>query len=98
MNFLITLLVGRGLSELAARLVIYVVIAVLIGGVLLGIRQHYVNEGWRKHAAAVEKQDNRAVEANRRVEEKAQKCSDENGFWDVITQGCKLQEEEEKVR
>jgi len=26
------------------------------------------------------------------VEERTRKCSDDNGFWDVITQGCKLEE------
>ena len=76
------------------RLFIYagLFVAVVVGAV--AIRQHYVNEGWRKHAAAVEKQDNRAVETNRKVEETAQKCTDTNGFWDVITQDCKLMQEE----
>ena len=80
----------------AFRLIMYAVCVVAVIGALLVVRQHYVNEGWRKHAAAVEKQDNRAVEANRRVEEQADKCSNDNGFWDVVTQGCKLQEEESK--
>lgn len=94
MSMLIALLMGRGLSSLAAKAIIYGVIAMLVGGTLLGIRQHYVNLGWKQHKAAVEKQDNRAVEASKRVEEKTEKCSETTGFWDVITQGCKLQEED----
>lgn len=78
------------------RLAIYAVVFVAVVVGALTIRQHYVNEGWRKHAAAVEKQDNRAIAANREVEKKANECSDTNGFWDVITQGCKLQEGEVK--
>lgn len=77
------------------RLVAYAVCVVAVVVALLVVRQHYVDLGWRKHAAAVAKQDDRAVEANKRVEEQADKCSDTNGFWDVVTQGCKLQQEEE---
>lgn len=93
MSFIITLLAGR-VGTLAASAIVYGVIALLIGGTLLGIRQHYVNEGWRNHAAAVEKQDNRAIATNEEVEKQADQCTNENGFWDVITQGCKLQTEE----
>lgn len=95
MSFIITLLAGRVGGEFIAKLIVYGVVTVLIGGTLLTIRQHYVNEGWRKHAAAVERQDNRAIETNKRVDERANKCSDDNGFWDVITQNCKLQEDGE---
>ncbi len=96
MGFLVTLLVGRGLSALAAKAIVYVVIAAIAGGLFLTVTNHYVNKGWYKHKAAVEKQDNRAVEASKQVEEKTQRCSVESGFWDVITQACKLQEEEIK--
>jgi hypothetical protein len=96
MAWLVALLVGRGLSEFVARVIVYALIVAMISGVLLGIRQHYVNLGWYKHKAAVEKQDNKAIDASKEVEQKTQKCSDDNGFWDVITQGCKLQEEESK--
>lgn len=93
MGMLISLLMGRGLSSLVAKAIVYGVITMIIGGTLLTIRQHYVNLGWKQHKVAVERQDNRAVEASKRVEEKTDKCSETNGFWDVITQGCKLQEE-----
>lgn len=92
MGFLVTLLAGR-VGSLAANAIVYGVVVLIIGGTLLGIRQHYVNEGWRKHAAAVEKQDGRAIETNRRVEATTQKCTDDSGFWDVITQSCKLQDD-----
>ncbi len=78
------------------RLVAYAVCVIAVVVALGVVRQHYVDVGWRKHAAAVEKQDNRAIEANRRVEEQTNKCSESTGFWDVITNGCKLQEEETK--
>lgn len=94
MSLLISLLVGRGLSEFAARAIIYAVIAALVGGTLLGIRQHYVNEGWRKALVAVKKQDDRAARAADQVQETAAKCDESNGFWDVVTQNCKLGEEE----
>lgn len=74
------------------RLIIYAVciVAVMTGAIV--IRQHYVNLGWAKHKAAVEKQDNVAISASKEVERQTSKCSDDNGFWDVITQGCKLED------
>lgn len=96
MEILISLLMGRGLSALAAKAIVYAVIAAVAGGVFIGVTNHYVNKGWYKHKAAVEKQDNRAIEASKQVEEKTQKCSEQSGFWDVITKGCMLQEEEKK--
>ena len=81
-----------GISVL--RLGIYAACVALATGGALTIRQHYINIGWRNHAAAVQKQDNRAIETNKKVEETANKCSETNGFWDVVTQNCKLQEEE----
>ncbi len=81
-----------GISRL--RLIIYVVAVVAVVTGALVIRQHYVNVGWYSHKAAVERQDNIAISASREVEKKADACSEANGFWDVITQGCKMQEEE----
>lgn len=76
------------------RLLIYALFgASLVTGVL-AVRQHYVNLGWHKAISAVKKQDDRAVEAADRVQERAAKCDETNGYWDVITQNCKLQEEE----
>lgn len=81
-----------GINPLRLAIYVAVFIAIVIGA--LTIRQHYINIGWRNHAAAVQKQDNRAIETNKKVEETANKCSETNGFWDVVTQNCKLQEEE----
>ena len=96
MGTIISLLVGRGLAPLAAKAIVYGILAAVVGGALLGIRQHYVNLGWNSHRAAVERQDNIAISASREVQKKTDACSDANGFWDVITQGCKTQEEEKK--
>lgn len=76
------------------RLVAYfsIVLAITVGAATL--RQHYVNLGWNKHRAAVERQDARAVAASKQVEVKTEACSEKNGFWDVITQGCKLEDVE----
>jgi hypothetical protein len=75
------------------RVVAYgaIIVAVIGGGI--AIRQHYVNVGWHKAIAAVKKQDDRAVEAADKVNEMAAKCDETNGYWDVITQNCKLQED-----
>lgn len=78
------------------RLVAYAAAVIAVIVALGVVRQHYVNVGWRSHAAAVERQDNRAIATNKAVEKKADNCSENNGFWDVITQGCKLQEEGNK--
>lgn len=93
MSFIISLLVGRGLAPLAAKAIVYAVIAAIVGGALLGIRQHYVNLGWHKAISAVKKQDDRAAAAADRVIDNAKKCDESNGYWDVITQNCKLGEE-----
>lgn len=98
MSWIVAILVGRGLSEGVARIVVYAALVLIVVAVLLGIRQHYVNEGWRSHAAAVAKKDASAVAANKQVEAAAQKCTDQNGFWDVITQDCKLQQQEEESK
>lgn len=79
-----------GISVL--RLAIYAgCIALALGGAVT-IRQHYINKGWYAHAAKIEKQDNIAVDAARKVEQKTTACSDANGYWDVITQNCKLED------
>lgn len=81
-----------GISQI--RLIIYAVaiVAVVVGG--FTIRQHYINVGWYKHAAKIEKQDNAAVSVDKKVESDLKTCTDANGFWDVITQNCMTQEEE----
>lgn len=76
------------------RLAIYAgCIALALGGALT-IRQHYINKGYHSAIEAVKKQDDRAVAAADRVEQKATVCSDANGYWDVITQNCKLEDAE----
>ena len=80
-----------GISVL--RLAIYSAVTVAVATAGLTIRQHYVNKGWNAHKAAIEKQDDRARDAAQKVEQKTAKCQQGiNGYWDVITQDCKLEE------
>lgn len=73
------------------RLIAYaaVVVAITVGAIT--IRQHYVNLGYSKAIAAVKKQDDRAVAAADRVQQKADECV-ANSWWDVVSQGCKLED------
>lgn len=91
---IITLAARLGISALLVRVILYLLLATTLGAGVLAVRQHYVNLGWHKAISAVKKQDDRAVEAADRVQERAAKCDETNGYWDVITQNCKLQEEE----
>lgn len=61
-------------------------------GVRLTIRHHYVSLGYHKALADVKKQDDRAVEAATKVEKKTAVCTDQNGYWDVLSQRCILEE------
>jgi hypothetical protein len=83
-----------GISSL--RLIIYAVciVAVVIGALI--IRQHYVNLGYTKAIAAVKKQDNRAVAAADKVQQRTAQCDQTSGYWDVITQNCRLASEDNK--
>lgn len=90
MTFLVGIANFFGISVF--RLVAYAVIVVAATVALATVRQHYINVGWAAHKAAVEKQDARSVATSNKVEEKTNVCSEANGFWDVITQGCKLEE------
>lgn len=81
-----------GISVL--RLAIYAGCIVLALGGGLAIRQHYINKGYASAIAAVKKQDDRAVAAAQKVERKTAACSDANGYWDVVTQNCKLEDAE----
>jgi len=76
------------------RLAIYAAVAVSVIVGALTIRQHYINKGYKSAIEAVKKQDQRAVDAAEKVEKKATVCTEQNGYWDVITQGCKLEESE----
>jgi hypothetical protein len=78
-----------GISSLRLYIYLAVTVAIIIAG--FTVRQHYINKGWYAHAAKIEKQDNIAVDAARKVEQKTSACSDANGYWDVITQNCKLE-------
>jgi hypothetical protein len=80
-----------GISVL--RLVIYSICIVAVVAAGLMIRQHYVNIGYAKAIAAVKKQDDRAVAAAERVEQKAAACTEKNGWWDVVSQSCRLEED-----
>lgn len=75
------------------RLIIYGALAVSVAVGAIAVRQHYINKGWYAHKAAVDKQDGNAVATSAKVEKKTAACSDTNGYWDVLTQGCKLDED-----
>lgn len=77
-----------------ARVVGYAVAIVAVVIAAVTIRQHYINAGWEKAMARVQKQDDAAVAAARKVEKRVTVCSETNGYWDVVTQGCKLEEVE----
>lgn len=82
-----------GLSKLLAEIIMIaaLVVAIVIAG--FAIRQHYINKGYASAIAAVKKQDDKAVAAAVKVEKKAAACQDGiNGYWDVITQSCKLED------
>jgi hypothetical protein len=75
------------------RLAIYAgaVVAIIAAG--LTIRHHYVSLGYHKALADVKKQDDRAVEAATKVEKKTAVCTDQNGYWDVLSQRCILEDQ-----
>jgi hypothetical protein len=81
-----------GLSKLLAEIIMIgvLVLAIIVGA--LTIRQHYINKGWHNALVAVKKQDDKAVAAAKKVEEKVAECSADS-YWDTITQACKTDEE-----
>jgi len=77
-----------GISPL--RVVIYAIcIASSVGGAIV-IREHYVNLGYNRAIADVKAKDKKAEDAANAVQQDAEKCTDTNGFWDVVTQNCML--------
>lgn len=94
MSLIVSFLIARGLGSFAAKLVAYGALVLIVIGVLLGVRQHFINEGWNRAIASVKKQNDAAAEAADRVQERARKCDESNGYWDVITQNCKLGDEQ----
>lgn len=77
------------------RLAMYAaIVAAVVTGALV-IRHHYVSLGYHKALADVKKQDDRAVEAATKVEKKTAVCTDQNGYWDTITQRCRLESEDQ---
>ena len=62
-----------GISPL--RLIIYAVAVVAVVTGALVVRQHYVNLGYAKAIAAVKKQDDRAVAAADKVQQRADDCA-----------------------
>lgn len=80
-----------GLSKLAAEAIFIGVVLLLITGGALAIRQHFVNEGYRHAIAAVKKQDDRAVAAADKVQQRADECT-ANSWFDVVSQSCKLED------
>lgn len=88
--FITTISAFLGISPL--RLIAYAVVCIAIVIGAFTIRQHYINLGWSKAMARVESQNDKAAEAAKQVETKTAVCSDANGYWDVITQNCKLED------
>lgn len=80
-----------GLSKLAVEAIVLGSLAALIFGGWIAVRQHERNIGWKSAIVAVKKQDDRAVAAANKVQQRADECSD-NSWWDVISQSCKLEE------
>lgn len=80
-----------GLSKLAIEAIIIAVIIALIGGGWLAVRQHERNIGYKSAIAAVKKQDDRAVAAADKVQQRADECS-ANSWWDTISQTCKSED------
>lgn len=76
------------------RLAVYAAVTAAIAAGAVTIRQHYINKGYKSAIEAVKKQDQQAVDAATKVEQKATACTELNGYWDVITQGCKLEDAE----
>jgi hypothetical protein len=75
------------------RLAMYAaIVAAVVTGALV-IRHHYVSLGYHKALADVKKQDDRAVEAATKVEKKTAVCTDQNGYWDVLSQRCILEDQ-----
>lgn len=73
------------------RLAVYAAIGVAVVSGALVIRHHYVALGYHKAIADVKKQDDRAVAAAERVQQKADDCSS-NSWWDVVSQSCTLED------
>lgn len=80
------------------RLIMYASLIVAVVGGGLWVRHHYVSLGYHKALSDVKKQDDRAAAAADAVGQKAQACDNTNGYWDVITQNCKLGDAEEKAK
>ena len=80
-----------GISVLRLAMYAAIVAAVVTGALV--IRHHYVSLGYHKALADVKKQDDRAVEAATKVEKKTAVCTDQNGYWDVLSQRCILEDQ-----
>ncbi len=89
--FILSICTFLGISPL--RLIMYSICFIAVLSCGIAIRNHYVNLGYHKAIADVRKQDDRAIDAANKVEEKAAQCDDTSGYWDVITQACKLQDD-----
>lgn len=76
------------------RLIAYAVIAVGVVVGALTIRQHYIDKGYDKALTKVEKQNDSAKGAAEQVRKQIAVCNDQTSYWDVITQSCKLDDDE----
>ena len=92
MPIILSICAFLGISPL--RLVIYAALFVVVITTGLTIRHHYVALGYKHAIADVKKQDNIAIDAANKVEQKAAKCDETSGYWDVVTQNCRLATED----
>lgn len=75
------------------RLVAYAAIATAVVAGGLTIRHHYVALGYEKALEAVAKQNEITRDAADKIGMKADKCAEGiNGYWDIVTQSCKLED------
>jgi hypothetical protein len=73
------------------RVIVYAICVALVIGAALTIRHHYVSLGYTKALEDVKKQDSRSLDAANAVEQKTAVCAQGvNGYWDVLTQSCRL--------
>lgn len=67
---------------------VYLALAAVLGGAWLGFKTHYFNEGWRGHAAAVEKANKAAGKRANDGAERVRACAEAGRRWQQGTGKC----------
>jgi hypothetical protein len=67
---------------------VYLTLGAVVLGAWLGFKTHYYNEGWRAHAAAVEKAYKAAGKRANGGAEKVRACLDAGRRWQQGTGKC----------